>query len=143
MKKLLLILSIITLASCSSDDDAGDVITNEFERIITVLPQGTWVVTKLIDGNEDHTAAFESFIFTFNEDGTVVSETDLFSEAGQWSYVSTSHDGEQLILEFSDTTPFDEITDDWTIVSVTNSQVELSDSGDIQGDTNFLVFKKL
>ena len=143
MKKLLLILSIITLASCSSDDDAGDVITNEFERIITVLPQGTWVVTKLIDGNEEHTAAFESFIFTFNEDGTVVSETDLFSEPGQWSYVSTSQDGEQLILEFSDTTPFDEITDDWTIVSVTNSQVELSDSGDIQGDTNFLVFKKL
>lgn len=143
MKKLVLILSIIALASCSSDDDAGDVITNEFERITTVLPQGTWKVSTLIDGNEDQTVAFESFVFTFNEDGRVNGETDLFTDTGNWNYRSTSQDGEQLILEFSDVTPFDKITDDWSIVSVTNSQVELSDHGGIEGATNFLVFTKL
>ena len=143
MKNLILLFSIITLASCSSDDAPGDVITNEFERIKIVLPQGSWKVSTLVDGNDDNTTAFESFIFTFNEDGTVVSETDLYAETGQWSYRSTSQDGEQLILEFSNTTPFEEITDDWTIVSVTNSQVELSDDGDVEGDTNFLVFKKI
>lgn len=143
MKNLILLFSIITLASCSSDDAPGDVITNEFERIKIVLPQGSWKVSTLVDGNDDNTMAFESFIFTFNEDGTVVSETDLYAETGQWSYRSTSQDGEQLILEFSNTTPFEEITDDWTIVSVTNSQVELSDDGDVEGDTNFLVFKKI
>lgn len=143
MKKILLILSIVTFISCSSDDDAGDVITNEFERITSVLSEGTWEVTKLIDDNDDRTIAFESFTFTFNQDGTVVSETDLFSETGTWFYKSTSQDGEQLVLEFSDITPFDEISDDWEIVSLTNSQVELTDTGDTQGDTDFLVFTKL
>jgi|26BtaG_2_1085354.scaffolds.fasta_scaffold00062_14 hypothetical protein len=143
MKKLILLFSVIILASCSSDDDAGDVITNEFERISSVLPQGTWKVTTLIDGNEDHTEAFESFIFTFDEDGTVVSQTDLFSEIGIWAYKSTSQQGEQLILEFNDVTPFDQINDDWKIVSVTNSQVELSDVGDIPENTDLLVFTKI
>lgn len=143
MKKLIIISSIIAFISCSSKDDAGNVVTNEFERITTILPQGTWKITKLLDNTDDYTMDFESFVFTFNEDGTVAGENDLFTEVGNWLYRSTSQDGEQLILEFNDVTPFAEITDDWTIVSVTNSQIELNDYGDIEGTTNFLVFTKL
>lgn len=143
MKKLLLIFSVIVLASCSSNDAPGDVITNEFDRITSVLSQGTWKVTTLIEGNEDHAVDFESLIFIFNADGTVISETDLYTETGNWHYRSTSQNGEQLVLEFSDMTPFDQIDDDWTIVSVTSSKVELSDDGDNEGDPELLVFSKL
>ncbi len=143
MKKLILIFSIITFISCNSDDDAGDVITNKFEQITAILPQGSWEVSKLIDGSDDHTVDFESFIFTFYEDGTVVGETDLFTDHGNWMYRSTSKNGEQLLLAFNDVTPFNLITEDWTIVSISNSRVELSLNGEIDGVTNFLVFTKL
>lgn len=132
------------MASCSSDDDAGDVVTNEFERISSVLPQGTWKVTTLIDGNENHTAAFESFIFTFNEEGSVIAENDLYSETGIWAYRTTAQEGEQLVLAFNEVIPFDEINDDWKIVSVTNTKVELSDDDDNDlDDLDILVFTKI
>ncbi|SRR5690554_1889480 len=144
MKKLLLLFSVLIMASCSSDDDAGDVVTNEFERISSVLPQGTWKVTTLIDGNENHTAAFESFIFTFNEEGSVIAENDLYSETGIWAYRTTAQEGEQLVLAFNDVIPFDEINDDWKIVSVTNTKVELSDDDDNDlDDLDILVFTKI
>lgn len=144
MKKLLLLFSVLIMASCSSDDDAGDVVTNEFERISSVLPQGTWKVTTLIDGNENHTASFESFIFTFNEEGSVIAENDLYSETGIWAYRTTAQEGEQLVLAFNEVIPFDEINDDWKIVSVTNTKVELSDVDDNDlDDLDILVFTKI
>lgn len=143
MKKLIFIFSIILFASCSSDDDAGDVITTEFERIKTILPQGTWEVSKFIDDNREATMDFESFVFTFDEDGSATGATDLFSETGTWAYRSTTQEGEQLVLEFDEVTPFDKISDDWKIVSASNSRVELSDDGSSEGDTDLLVFSKL
>lgn len=143
MKKLLILFTALLFASCSSDDDSGDANTNEFENIKTTLPQGEWKITRLIDGQSDHTADFESFIFTFNEDGTVAAKTDLFTEAGTWKYDNSSSSGEELDLLFGETPPFDEINDDWDIVSVSNSKVELRDVSGGNGDTELLTFSKL
>ena len=82
MKKLLLILAVVTLFSCNSDDDAGNVKTDEFENIRTTLPQGKWKITKMVDGTSDHTPDFQSFSFTFNEDGTVTAKNDILTEPG-------------------------------------------------------------
>lgn len=90
MKKILVLLAIVVFASCSSDDDSGDANTNEFEQIKTILPQGQWKVSTFIDGQEDKTSAFESFVFIFDEDGTVQGKTDLYSEDGTWNYDNTS-----------------------------------------------------
>ena len=143
MKKILILLAIVTFASCSSDDDSGNVNTNEFENIITTLPQGEWKVSKLIDGQSDHTVDFETFVFTFKEDGTVMAKNDLFTENGTWAYDKSSSSSEELVLQFSEQTPFDEINDDWDIVSVTNSQIELSDISGGDGDVELLTFIKL
>lgn len=143
MKKILILLAIVTFVSCSSDDDSGNANTNEFEDIKTTLPQGEWEVSKFIDGQSDHTVDFESFIFTFNEDGTVSAQNDLFTENGTWAYDNTSSSSEELVLQFSGTTPFDQINDDWDIVSVSNSKIELSDVSGGNGDVELLTFTKL
>lgn len=147
MKKILIVFAVVALAACSSNDDSGDANTNEFEQIKTTLPQGQWKVSKLIDGDSDHTADFESFVFTFKEDGTVSAQNDLFTENGTWVYDNISSpdsdSDEELDLQFSETTPFDEINDDWKIVSVSNSQIELSDVSGGNGDLEFLTFTKL
>ena len=143
MKRILILLAIVVFASCSSDDDAGNVNTNEFEQIKTTLTQGEWMVSKLIDGQSDHTIDFESFVFTFREDGTVSAQNDLFTENGTWAYDNSSSSSEELVLQFSETTPFDEINDDWDIVSVTNSKIELSDVSGGNGDVELLTFTKL
>jgi hypothetical protein len=48
-----------------------------------------------------------------------------------------------LVLQFSEQTPFDEINDDWDIVSVSNSKIELSDISGGNGDMEYLTFTKL
>lgn len=79
----------------------------------------------------------------FGEDGSVVAQNDLFTENGTWTYDNSSNSGEELVLQFSETTPFDEINDDWNIVSVSNSKIELSDVSGGNGDVKLLTFTKL
>lgn len=143
MKKLFLVLAIIGLASCNSNDDSGDANINEFEQIKTTLPQGEWKITKLIDGTSDHTADFDSFVFTFNENGTVIAANNILSEQGTWAYDNSSSSGEELVLKFNETAPFDEINDDWDIVSVSNSKIELIDISGGNGGTDNLIFEKI
>lgn len=142
MKKILILLAVVTFVSCSSDDDSGNANTNEFEQIKTTLPQGEWEVSKYIDGQTDQTVSFESFIFNFKEDGTVSAQNDLFTENGTWTY-DNSNSSEKLVLVFNGTTPFDQINDDWDIVSVSNSKIELSDDSGGNGDVELLTFTKL
>jgi len=142
MKKILILLTAIVFASCSSDDDSGDANTNEFEQIETTLPQGQWEISKLIDGQSDHTAAFESFVFTFKVDGTATAQNDLFTENGTWAYDNSSS-SEELVLQFGATTPFDKINDDWDIVSQSSTKIELSDESGGDGDIELLTFTKL
>ncbi|MDP2685984.1 MAG: hypothetical protein Q8O62_02110 [Aequorivita sp.] len=143
MKKILILITAIVFAACSSDDDSGDANTNEFEQIETTLPQGQWKVSKLIDGQSDHTADFQSFVFTFKVDGTVTAQNDLFTENGTWAYDNSSSSSEELVLQFGETNPFDEINDDWDIVSVSNTKIELSDVSGGNGDIELLTFTKL
>ncbi len=142
MKNFVWIFSLIVLFSCSSDDDAGDVITNKFEQIKTILPQGEWEVSYFYD-NGDQTFNFESFIFTFNADGTVYGQTDLFTENGTWAYKSTSENGEQLLLQFEGTVPFDRIIGVWNIISLGTEKVELSNGKAGDEKVKLLTFSKL
>lgn len=142
MKKILLLFTIIAFASCSSDDDSGDANTTDFEQIETILPQGDWEVSKFMDDETDSTNDFESFVFTFDEDGTVVAQNDLFTENGTWAYDNSSSTEEELVLQFSQTTPFNRINDDWEILSVSNSKVELSNINS-EDNLQLLTFTKL
>lgn len=142
MKNLLLIFTVFTMVACSSDDDAGNTDPNDFEQIKTILPQGEWEVSKYFDDNVDQTDIFESFVFDFKSDNTVVAQTDLFSENGTWLYDNTSTDEEDLILQFTGTPPFDEISDDWDIISVSSSKIELRDDDD-GNEVDLLTFTKL
>lgn len=143
MRNILLLLSTIIFISCSSDDDAGDVITNEFKQIEIILPQSDWRVSEYFSNGTDQTIEFESFDFTFTEDGTVEVQNDLFTEVGTWNYVSTAEAGEQLLLQFSQTaTPFDKLSKNWTILSLSISNIELS-TVDANGEIDRLTFTKL
>lgn len=142
MKKLILIAFVIVFASCSSDDDSGDVNNNQFEEIETIVPQGTWKVNSYTEGESDFTLNFEDFIFTFNADGTVVGENDLFSESGTWNYDNTSSTNENFRLQFGTTTPFDLISENWIIESISDSQVQLSVTAGNNGEPENLTFVK-
>ena len=143
MQKLIILVALFSCISCSNNDDAGDVRTNEFEVINTVLPQGEWKVDYFYRDSEDHTLDFETFVFKFKGDGTVQAQTDLFTGLGTWLYDNAPEKPEKLILIFSESVPFDSMNHDWKIISVGTSKVELSYETNSDEDTELLSFVKI
>lgn len=147
LKTVFLITAILTLVACSSDDDAQPVTTNEFEDIVMNLSQGTWEVTNFNNNGTDETANFEGFEFAFREDGVLSASTDLFTETGSWLYDDASSDSgddkEELDITFQDpvTESFDDISEDWDILSASETEVNLTEEND--AGTKVLVFRKL
>ena len=131
------------ITSCKTEDDTGNLINSEFEQIKLILPQQQWKVDNLFINDAVHTDDFESFTFVFKEDGTVEGQNDLFTEMGTWVYKSSQENGEQLILKFGGTPPFDEISKDWEIVSLNNMKIELVIEENSNENTQLLAFSKL
>ncbi|MCT8340918.1 hypothetical protein MG296_12700 [Flavobacteriaceae bacterium TK19130] len=155
MKIQSLLLATLLFISCSSDDD-GDTNQdeeNQFADIVQTLPQDTWQVTYFFDDGEDKTENFLGFEFDFDAEGNVIATTDVFSETGTWSYEGSSNDSndddgvdddEELILQFSQENPFDELTDDWHIQMANDNTIELFDEDEDGNDeTDFLTFTKI
>src|SRR5690606_11518423 len=126
MRQFTLLLFLAILASCNNDDEGGGVITNKFNQIEIILPQGEWEITHFNDDNVDKTMEFENFIFLFKDDGTVEGSTDLHTENGNSNYKSTSENGEQLVFNFNGVNPLDKLNHNWDILSLSVSQVEIS-----------------
>lgn len=142
MKNILILMAIVVLASCSSDD-SKDNNKGEFEEITTILPQGEWKVGKFMNGEDDQTVNFESFVFTFDKDGGVLAQNDLFSETGVWKYYKDGEGVEELKLTFGQIEPFDSISADWDIVSIGTLKIELINKGSGLTDTKLLTFLKI
>jgi hypothetical protein len=135
MKTQLCYLLALTLAfvSCSKDDD-DDLIRNPSP----VLSSGTWRVTEFIVSGNNETADFTGYTFTFNSNGTVTAVKAAINRDGSWSYGSNSV---RFYIDFGP--PVDvigELTDDWKLISVADTQVRLSD--DNSGNNASLVFTK-
>lgn len=142
MKNVLMLIALVIFASCSSEDSKEDQL-GKFEGIKLVLPQGEWKVGKFIKDEVDQTANFESFVFTFNKDGNVLAQNDLFSESGTWLYVKETDVMENLVLTFGEIEPLDSISDNWQIVSLGAAKVELVKKGNNPKDTKLLSFLQL
>lgn len=143
MKKLILFITLISLASCSNDNDIGDVITSEFDRISILLPQGNWMVNTLVVNDEDYTSDLESYIFNFSADGTVDTEIESETRSGVWHYQSTSKYGEQLIIEIAESDALGMISNAWSIISISTMKIELSIDNENTENPNVLVFTKI
>ncbi len=128
-----LLALMLVFISCSKDDD-DDAIRNP----TPVLTSGTWRVTEFIVSGSNETADFTGYNFTFNLNGTVTAVKAAINRDGSWSFGTVSA---RLYIDFGP--PIDaigELTDDWQLVSVADTQVKLVD--DNSGNNASLVFTK-
>ena len=143
MKTSIFAFLTLFLVSCSSDDDSNNSNDDQFANIVTLLPQGNWRVSSFIEGENDQTQTFESFVFEFEESGTVTATNDIFSETGNWNYESSSSSDEKLNLDFGETNPFDELTEDWRITTANSTTISLFHVSGGDGSEDFLIFTKI
>jgi hypothetical protein len=123
---------------CDEDDDNDfdddDVDTGSLEAILT---DGSWKISYFFD-ETNQTTLYNTFTFTYNEDGTVVANNGTEDFLGTWTLYG---DDGVLELELSfenDNDLLDEIAEDWTVISFNTTLLDLND-----GDDTILKFQKL
>ena len=110
-----------------------------------------WRVTNYTHENLDNTASFSGYIFEFDSNSllTVTNGSDNFS--GTWS-VTANDGGDDNKSEFNDVDfnlafinppMFVELTEDWEILSLTDSKIELRHSSGGNNRMDLLTFEKI
>lgn len=146
MKKILLpMIALGLLASCSKWK-------NDQKQINKAAIDGTWIVSSYIDDGDDETADFTSFRLDFLDDG-ILNGTDLLSSnsnpyVGSWSVTdSNSNDDDSLEdldfnINFAVGNKLDDLSDDWDIISYTDTEIKLIDISGGGGGTDYLTLTK-
>lgn len=152
MKKLffipiLLCLFMLNVASmCSSDDNSSS--SQDPTPVINTATQGTWRVTSFVDSGTDETNHFNGYNFTFGNGGVLTATNGTNTVIGTWSVTNDSStddsSGNDLDFNIGFTGPvnFLDLTDDWDIVSYSNTTISLIDVSGGNGGTDTLVFTK-
>lgn len=152
MKKSFLIpmlfcLFMLNVASmCSSDDNSSS--AQDPTPVINAASQGTWRVTSYDDSGTDETNHFTGYNFTFGNGGVLTATNGSNTVTGTWSVINddSNDDSPSNDLDFNIgfTAPanFADLTDDWDIVSYSDTTISLIDVSGGNGGTDTLVFTK-
>lgn len=127
-------LSAILLSACilsCSKDDKNTTPTVDREAPTT----GTWRVTQFTEHGNNETSDFNGYTFTFDSNGSVTASLNSTNRHGTWSI---NNSATEFTLDFgakSDANkPLGELTDDWEIISITNTAIKLKEDNDASGE---------
>ena len=146
-KSLLIFVLAFTISSCSNDDDDNSNSDTNQTNIENTVQAGTWRVTKFIDSGDDETNNFNSYTFTFNASNSLIAENGNTTNNGSWSITDNnssddSMDDLDFNISFASPQDFEELTEDWDIISRTDTKIELIHVSGGNGGTDFLTFEK-
>lgn len=148
----LLVILCFTLifSACSNNDDDGDVNDNseQIAQVENTVESGTWRITNFIDSGKNETSDFTGYNFSFNSDGSLVATNGTDTLTGTWSVTDDSSSSSNDDIDFNiffpvqDTNDFEDLNDDWDIISYTSVKIELIDISGGNGGTDNLTFEK-
>jgi len=136
-----ILTSAIIFTACKKDD------AKQKENIESEVTNGTWRISYFNDSGINETANFNSYNFTFNADGTLTAANGSNTYSGTWSVTDSnsnddSSDDLDFNINFNLTNDFEDLNDDWDIISHTSSELLLKDVSGGNGGTDELTFVK-
>jgi hypothetical protein len=150
---LVLSMSLLSTTCSSDDDNSSNSNAIDSEILSSIVVSDDWRISSMLDSGEDETSDFNNFIFSFDSDGTLTATSSAITLTGTWSISdsssssssSSSDDDLDFNIAFpvADDHDFDDLNDDWDVVSFNESEIRLIDISGGDGDTDTLVFVKL
>lgn len=143
---ILLCIFMLNVASmCSNDDNS---VTNVIQnQVVNTATSGTWKVTLYDDSGTIKTSNFTGYNFSFGSGNTLIAANGTNTYTGTWS-VTDSNSNDDTIddlhfnVSFNAPASFADLTDDWHIVSRTDTKIQLNDVSGGNGGTDYLTFEK-
>ena len=149
---LLLMFSLAMMStSCSSDDDSSSNNSQQIAEIEGIAQSGAWRITNFVDSGQNETADFNGYDFNFNSDGSLVASNGTTTLTGSWSVTdddSSSDDSNDDDIDFNiffpvpESNDFEDLNDDWDVISTSSTRIELIDISGGNGGTDFLTFER-
>lgn len=129
-------IAILGLASsCSPNNDNSTTTPGQ------VIVSGTWRVTLFTDSGNDETTDFTGYSFAFGDGGVLTAIKNGVSQTGTWSVNNSSHKFNiDLGPKIDSNKPLGELTDDWKILSSSETEIRLGDDNTTSNE--FLTFTK-
>ena len=141
------IFMLNTASMCSSDDDNAP--ASNPTPVINTVTQGTWRITNYFDTDSNETSNFTGYNFTFGANNVLTATNGTNTYNGTWSVVSDNSSDDDnpdsdldFNIGFSNPANFADLTDDWDIVSRSDTKIELIDVSGGNGGTDLLTFEK-
>lgn len=127
--------------ACNNEDSTNSNQT----KVVSTVSSGTWRITYFYDTDKEETANFTGFNFTFGSSLTATKGSTTYT--GTWSVTdSNSNDDSMDDLHFNIlfTAPpdFEDLSDDWDILEITDTKIKLIDISGGNGGTDYLTFEK-
>lgn len=139
-------LFALTTALLSISCDKEDLNIPDLQDTRSTVQVGSWRVATLIDSGTDETADFSRYTFTFNESGALTATDGTTTQTGVWSVENDRDEDDQeddldFIISFpvGEDSIFDDLTDDWDVISVTDNRIALIDE-DVYEEDDRLTF---
>ena len=147
----MLAISFMSMQCSSDDDNSPDDNTVEIQDVISIASSGNWVVTYFFDTDSDEPSTYSGYEFTFGASGVLTTSNGTNTYTGTWSVTDDSNsssddDGSDDDIDFniSFVSPpdFEELSDDWDIISYSATKIELIDVSGGNGGTDYLTFEE-
>jgi hypothetical protein len=133
-----------SLTSCSNDNTA----TPSPTIIIDNVQSGNWRITSFIDSGKDETSHFSGYTFTFGSNGILTSTNGSVTHAGSWNISNGNSNDDSpgdidFNILFSLPNDFEDLSEDWHIISQSSTRIELIHISGGNGGTDYLTFEKM
>jgi hypothetical protein len=117
------------------------------EQVTENMGSGTWRVSLFEESGKDETNHFAGYQFSFLNGGILSASSDAVSFEGIWSITDSnssddSSDDIHFNIYFNLSNDFEDLNDDWDIISNTVTKIELIDASGGNGGTDYLTFER-
>lgn len=139
--------SLLLIMSCSSDDDSSPNNLSPVE-VENTMQNGTWSITNFVDSGINETEDFTGYDFTFESSGILNTSNGNNNFSGTWSVTNSNSNDDSpddsdldFNINFNFPEDFQDLSDDWDIISHSPNKIELTDVSGGNGETDFLTFE--
>lgn len=138
----------LTFTACGDDDINPQTGQNQIQETVA---SGLWKITYFNDSGDDETYHFVNYDFTFENDGTLTATNNTTTYTGEWSITDSNsgsdddnpHSDLDFNIFFNLSNEFEELNDDWDILSQSDDKIELIDVSGGNGGTDYLTFERM
>ncbi len=150
---MMIILAMFVVACSKDDSNDTDTNTNnnanQAAQANQVAQSGTWRISYFWDTDKDETSNFTGYEFSFNSDGTLVATNNTNTVNGTWSVTDSNSSSSSNDIDFNimfavpQSSDFEDLNDDWDVITINDTMIELTDVSGGNGGTDFLTFVKI